>query len=61
MKFPRHLEAIRQMCRERFDTESLRRVMAAEQQVDSEFFRRDRRPMRRFAGDESIDTRAATA
>src|SRR5438132_2868479 len=40
---------------QRFDAECLGRVMATENKIDSEFFCRDRGPMRRFAGDESVD------
>ena len=53
-KFPRHFELFRQFRGERFHSESLGRVMPAEEKIDSQFFRRDRRPMRRFAGDVGV-------
>ena len=55
-KFPRHLEFLRQLGRERFDPESLGRVMAAKEEIDAEFLRRDRRPVRRFARDVGVDS-----
>ena len=54
-EFPRQREPLRQMRRERFHAERLRRVMTAEQQIHAEFLGRDRRPVRRFAGDERVD------
>jgi hypothetical protein len=41
---------------QRFDAEGFGRIMAAENQIHAEFFRRDRRPVWRFAGDESVDS-----
>jgi hypothetical protein len=40
---------------EGFHAKSLRRVVSAQKQVDSQFFSRDRRPIGRFAGDKGID------
>ena len=54
-KFPRHLEFLRQLCGERFHAESLGRVVAAKEEIDAEFFRRDRRPVWRFTRDVGID------
>src|SRR6202045_5386737 len=54
-KFPRKFKAFREMCGEGFDAECLGRVMAAEEKIDSELFRRDRGPMWRFPGDERVD------
>src|SRR5437588_4569895 len=54
-KFPRHVEAIRQVRRQRLHAECFSRVMTAEKKVDSEIARRHRRPMRRFARDERVD------
>src|SRR5437764_1461693 len=54
-KFPRHVEAIRQVRRQRLHAKCFGSVMAAEEKVDSEIARRHRRPMGRFARDKSID------
>src|ERR1700704_6452476 len=54
-ELPGQVESICEMRRERLHPERFRRVMAAEQKVDAKFLRRDRRPMRRFASDESVD------
>ena len=44
------------MCSERFYTEDFGRVMSAEEKIHAEFFGRDRGPMRRFTGDECVDS-----
>src|ERR1700675_2842353 len=54
-KLPRQLEAFREMRGERFHAEGFSRVMAAQKKIDSEFFRGDRSPMRRLAGNEGVD------
>ena len=40
---------------EGFHAKCFGRVMAAEKKIDSEFFRGDRSPVRRFAGDKGVD------
>jgi len=40
---------------ERFHSKCFGGVVAAEKKVDSQFLRRDRGPVRRLAGDESVD------
>src|SRR6478752_10288444 len=40
---------------ERFNTEYFSRVMSAEQKIHAEFSGGNRRPMRRFTGDECVD------
>src|SRR5437588_8294846 len=44
-KFPRQLEALRQMCSERFDAKSFGRVMTTEHKIHPEFFSCDRSPV----------------
>ena len=41
---------------ERFNTEYFSRVMSAEEEIHAEFFGGNRRPMRRFTGDECVDS-----
>src|SRR5262249_29684709 len=40
---------------ERFSTEYFSRVMSAEEEIHAEVFGGNRRPMRRFTGDECVD------
>src|SRR5205823_8782523 len=54
-KLPRKFKTFRKMRGQGFDAECFGRVMATEKKIDSEFFRGDRRPMRRFTGNESVD------
>src|SRR6516162_2901339 len=44
------------MCSERFNTEYFGRVMSAEEEIHAEFFGGNRGPMRRFTGDECVDS-----
>jgi hypothetical protein len=44
------------MGRQGFDAESFSGVMTGEQKVDAQFFGGDRSPVRRFAGNESVDS-----
>ena len=44
------------MGRQGFDAESFSGVMTSEQKVDAQFFGGDRSPVRRFAGNESVDS-----
>ena len=43
------------MCGERFNAEYFRRVMSAEEEIHTDFFRGNRGPVRRFTGDECVD------
>src|SRR4051812_23030395 len=54
-KLPRHIEPLRQLGRESFHPERLGRVMTAEEKIDPQLLRRDRRPVRRFARDVGVD------
>ena len=44
------------MCSERFYAEHLGRVMSGEQKIHAEFFGSNCRPVRRFTGDECVDS-----
>ncbi len=55
-EFPINLEFFREMGRQGFDAESFSGVMTSEQKVDAQFFGGDRSPVRRFAGNESVDS-----
>jgi hypothetical protein len=44
------------MSRQGFDSESFSGVRTSEQKVDAQFFGGDRIPVRRFAGNESVDS-----
>jgi len=44
------------MCSERFNTEHFRRVMSAEEEVHAEFFGGNCSPVRRFTGNECVDS-----
>jgi hypothetical protein len=56
-EFPIKLEFFREMGRQGLDAESFSGVMTSEQKVDAQFFGGDRSPVRRFAGNESVDSR----
>ena len=53
-EFPRQLEFPGKMRRQRLHAESFRRVMAAVKDVQSQFFRHRKSPLRPFAGDERV-------
>ena len=57
MNSPIKLEFFREMGRQGLDAESFSGVMTSEQKVDAQFFGGDRSPVRRFAGNESVDSR----
>ena len=54
-ELPGHAKFLRQMGRERLDSESLGRVVATVEDVDGQFFSKRKRPVRTFAGDQCID------
>src|ERR1043166_1035458 len=56
-KCPWQIESFRQMRGERFDAERLGRVVPAENKIHAELFCGNNGPVRRFAGDESVDLR----
>src|SRR4051812_32873105 len=53
---PRQIESLGEMGSERFHPECFGGVVAPEKKIDSQLLRCDRGPMRRFAGDEGVDS-----
>ena len=55
-KIPRHAELFGKLRGKRFHAERLRRVMAAVKNVQAQFLRHSKRPVRTFTGDERVHT-----